>query len=83
MGNAILAFATGAGWIVVNPRSVLFVSIGIALIVLGGERAHVTQSGQPLSSRQALEDRSENIRQVLRAVIIEAMISPLERAIAA
>ena len=35
MGNALLAFGTGVGWIVANPHSVLFVGVGIALIVGG------------------------------------------------
>jgi len=35
MGNALLAFGAGAGWIVANPHSVLFVGFGITLIVGG------------------------------------------------
>ena len=35
MGYALLAIGAGAGWIVANPHSVLFVGIGITLIVGG------------------------------------------------
>jgi hypothetical protein len=35
IGNALLAFGTGVGWIVANPHSVLFVGFGGALIIGG------------------------------------------------
>ena len=45
MGNALLAFGTGAGWIVASPRSVLFVGIGIALIVGGVIQLYAQRRG--------------------------------------